>query len=225
VTPPSSSNAAGQEPATPAQHWDRVYTSRAENVVSWFTPQPSTSVGLLDRCGVSARGAVLDVGGGRSRLVEALLDRGHRDVTVLDVSAAALESSADRLGERRHDVTWVRADLLNWAPPRQFEVWHDRAVFHFLTDPADQESYRTVAAAAVIPGGLLVVGTFAEDGPESCSGLPAARYDAASLARVFAPDFVSVLAEREVHRTPGGAEQPFTWVVLRRLDPATTPPG
>ncbi len=182
--------------------------------VSWYQDRPQTSLRLLGQVCAPAD-PVVDVGAGASTLVDELRAEGWSDVTVLDVSATALEVVRGRL-DGDPAVSLVVADLLAWRPERAYAGWHDRAVFHFLVDPDDRRRYRETAAAAVRPGGALVVGAFAADGPQSCSGLPTARYDAASLSAELAPEFAPVHAEREGHRTPGGAEQAFTWVVLRR---------
>jgi SAM-dependent methyltransferase len=198
----------------PSDHWDTVYAERGDDV-SWFQDLPRRSLDFLDRCAVPASASVLDVGGGASRLVDHLLARGHRDVTVVDLSTKALDLAADRL-QHPAEVSWVASDVLDWRPGRSFDVWHDRAALHFLTEPADQARYAELVREHLSPGGLLVVATFAPDGPQQCSGLPVARHDAGSLQRVLGPGLSVVLAEREEHRTPWGSVQPFTWVVLRR---------
>lgn len=197
-----------------ADHWDRVYASKAPDDVSWYQSGAGVSFDLIQKHGPP--GAVIDVGAGASVLVDHLLADGRTDVTLLDVSAEGLEETRRRLGGAADAVTFVVADLLDWQPPRRFALWHDRAVFHFLTGPADREAYVRTVAAALAPDGVVVLGTFAADGPEQCSGLPTARYDAPALAAVFAGGFDLETATREVHRTPWGSEQPFTWVVLRR---------
>ena len=198
------------------QHWDGVYDSRADDEVSWFQALPSTSVRLVRLATQGRRGAsVIDVGAGTSTLVDALLEAGH-EVTVLDVSGEALAKLARRLGRRADPVNCVQADLLGWQPERTYDVWHDRAVFHFLTTAQDVTAYVELVSAAVPSRGALVLGVFAADGPTSCSGLPTSRYDAQALAAHFARTFVLEHQERELHRTPTGATQAFTWVVLRR---------
>lgn len=196
-------------------HWDEVWSHRAVDEVSWFRAEPATSVRLVDAAGLVTGSAVVDVGGGASTLPGRLLDRGL-DVTVLDVSSVALDVARRVLGERAEAVHWVVADVTTWHPSRRYDLWHDRAVFHFLVEPTDQDRYVAAAADAVAPGGALVLATFAPDGPSTCSGLPVARYDADDLAARFAPAFVREASEREVHRTPAGGDQAFTWVVLRR---------
>jgi hypothetical protein len=156
----------------------------------------------------------VDVGGGASVLVDRLLDAGYRDLTVLDVAAAALDRARTRLGSRAGRVTWLVADLLTWVPARRYRVWHDRAVFHFLTAAAARDRYREVLHHALVPGGHVAVGTFAADGPTSCSGLPTARYGPDELAAQV-PGYRVVHRRREVHRTPSGGIQPFTWLLLR----------
>jgi hypothetical protein len=201
-------------PRERAAHWDDAYRALGVESVSWFEPEPTMSLALLDALGIQTDDAVLDVGGGASTLVDHLVDRGFGDVTVLDVSVVALEEGQARLGSTT-SVGWLREDLLSWRPPRRYDLWHDRAVFHFLTDPADRRRYLGVLADGTAPGGAVIMGTFAEDGPESCSGLRVARYGAADLCAELAPLFQPFVTKREVHVTPTGVLQPFTWVAGR----------
>lgn len=159
---------------------------------------------------------MIDIGAGASTLVDALLDIGWEDVTVLDISETALTKVGNRLGQRAKAVTFVAADVRSWQPTRTFDAWHDRAVFHFLVEPADRDHYVAMATEAVPPGGVALLATFAADGPTECSGLPTSRYDTDQLVRAFGPSFALEHAERELHTTPFGTIQPFTWVVLRR---------
>jgi SAM-dependent methyltransferase len=198
-----------------AGHWDAVYGGTPVSGLSWHQDRAALSLRLLELA-EPAHGAVVDVGAGASHLVDGLLDTGWPDVTLLDVSHEALELVRARLGERAAVVSFVVADLLSWEPDRAYQVWHDRAVLHFLTAVEDRQRYAEVASRAVAPGGALVVGVFAADGPEQCSGLPTARYDAPALALALAPGFVLEHHEREEHVPPWGAAQPFTWAVLRR---------
>lgn len=202
--------------ATHREHWDAVYQTKGADQVSWFQPEPTVSLQLIDALGVAPTDPILDVGGGACPLVDRLLERGHTDLTVLDVSAHALRLAQRRLGVRSERVRWEVAELLAWTPPRRYALWHDRAVFHFLTDPGDRARYRQLAAGGLSPGGHLILATFAADGPEQCSGLPVARYGPEQLAAQFTPDFTTVTTRREHHHTPTGAEQPFTWLLLRR---------
>jgi len=197
-----------------ANHWDHVYSSKAANDVSWFQEDPGISIELINRYG--SNGPCIDVGAGASVLVDQLLAQGRTDITLLDVSSESLEATRRRLGDAANVVTFVVADLMTWRPPQQYTLWHDRAVFHFLTNQADRDAYLETVTSAIAPHGVVVLGTFAEDGPEQCSGLPTARYDTASLAAFFSGAFRVEATQREVHRTPWGSEQPFSWIVLRR---------
>ena len=199
-----------------AEHWERVYATRSTSEVSWYQPEPSTSLRLIQRMASGTASAVIDVGGGASLLVDGLFARGFSDVTVLDVSQHALDEVKTRLGERAASVNLVCHDVLAWVPERRYDIWHDRAVLHFLTDPIDRDRYVKLVEKAVQDDGALVVGTFAEDGPTQCSGLPVLRYSLAELANVFSTSFTLMADEREEHTTPAGVVQPFTWVLLRR---------
>jgi 2-polyprenyl-3-methyl-5-hydroxy-6-metoxy-1,4-benzoquinol methylase len=173
------------------------------------------SLRLLGEAGMGPDASVIDVGGGASFLVDRLLERGVRDVTVLDVADRALQVSRDRLGQAGKRVIWLAQDLLEWRPSRRYDLWHDRALFHFLTDPADRGRYAAVLDEALSPDGHVVIATFAEDGPEYCSGLPVARYNASDLAKAL-PGLHPFRAGREEHPTPSGVIQPFTWLMLSR---------
>jgi len=194
-------------------HWQNVYQSRNEDEVSWFQSWPIYSLELIDRVGC---GVVIDVGGGASRLAEALLERGVR-LTILDIAEAALDKSRARLGEQADAVEWVAADITKWRPEASCDLWHDRALFHFLIEPAERGAYAETMAAAVEPGGHAVIATFAPDGPERCSGLPVCRYDANALALEFAPHFQLIDEVREAHVTPAGKLQSFQYCLLRRV--------
>jgi SAM-dependent methyltransferase len=203
--------------AVRSSHWDAVYSEKGEAQTSWFRPHLDESLRLIDALGLPRQAPVLDVGGGRSTLVEDLLERGFTDIGVMDLSAVALAESKKRLGARAEGVHWLVGDITELElPAAYYALWHDRAVFHFLTDVEGRARYVAAMAHAVRPGGHAVIGTFAVDGPERCSGLPVARYDASSLASVFAPEFEPVADSRDVHCTPSGNEQAFTYVVLRR---------
>jgi trans-aconitate methyltransferase len=196
-------------------HWDEVYGRTQGHGVSWFEAEPATSLATIKAL-PHPLDSVVDIGGGASALVDGLLAMGVADITVLDVSHEALSIARDRLGVASTGVHWVASDVLAWNPGRTFDVWHDRAVFHFVTDAADRARYVQKVAATVRPGGHVVIATFAPDGPERCSNLPVARYSANDLIDCFGPDFERVTAFRDVHVTPAGVEQPFTWVVLQR---------
>jgi SAM-dependent methyltransferase len=202
-----------------ARHWQELYAGKVEVETSWFRPQLDESLRLIDGRKLPADAALIDVGAGRSSLVDDLILRGFRDLTALDISPAALTQARRRMGLSGDLVRWITGDVLSAElPAARYDLWHDRAAFHFLTEPAQQERYAAVAARSVRPGRFLLVATFAPDGPERCSNLPVCRYDAASLAERFAADFVRVTEAREEHRTPAGTIQPFTYLLLRRTD-------
>ena len=197
-------------------HWQNVYTTRGEREVSWFEERPALSLELIRAAGATPRSSVIDVGGGASRLVDALLTDGFAAVTVLDISEAALAAAKRRLGGRAADVTWLVADITTWEPSQHYDVWHDRAVLHFLTEESDGAAYVARLKQALRPGGHAIIGTFALDGPERCSGLPVVRYDAKSLADLLGTDFELVDARTHVHHTPTGVIQRFQFSVFRR---------
>lgn len=197
-------------------HWDNAYQSKGEAGVSWFQEYPAISLELIRQCGAGPGSSVIDIGGGASRLVDALLGEGLRDIAVLDLSAAALDAARARLGAVAASVDWIVADITQWRPSRTYDIWHDRAAFHFFTEPADRDAYVARLHVAVEPGGHAIISTFASDGPERCSGLPVMRYDPAALAQVIGPTFQLVNQRRHVHTTPWGSTQAFQFSVLRR---------
>jgi 2-polyprenyl-3-methyl-5-hydroxy-6-metoxy-1,4-benzoquinol methylase len=199
------------------EHWARVYTDKSPADVSWYQPEPAPSLRALDRLGCDPISSFIDIGGGASNLVDALLDRDWRDLTVLDIAASALEAAKRRLGEEAAKVHWEVADITDWQPSRRYDVWHDRAVFHFLTEPEQRQAYRRALSAGTAAGGLVIVATFALDGPERCSGLPVRRYDAGMLANELGPAQKLLESWREEHTTPRGAQQSFTWCAFRRV--------
>jgi 2-polyprenyl-3-methyl-5-hydroxy-6-metoxy-1,4-benzoquinol methylase len=203
------------DPDARALHWNSIYERLGPRAVSWYQPEPLISVAIMETLGVSRDDGVIDVGAGASTLVDVLVAQGFTDVTVLDISATAIGQSRRRLGEDA-PVTWIETDLLTWAPTRRYDVWHDRAVLHFLSAP-EVDTYREVMRRALAPGGLAIVATFALDGPSTCSGLPVTRYDADQLASALGEDFDVLERRREVHSTPMGGAQPFTWVAARRV--------
>jgi hypothetical protein len=201
--------------AEAAAHWDAAY-AQGDDARSWFEKHPDMSLRMLDSAGVSAADALIDVGGGASPLTGALLDRGFRDLTVLDISAAGMRHARDRLGSRADQVHWLTADVLSWHPQRHYQAWHDRAVYHFLTIDEHRQQYLRTLDTATAPGAIAVCGCFAPDGPRRCSGLPVARYGPAQLARQIGAKWLLIGQDREEHITPAGSIQPFTWVALRR---------
>ena len=197
-------------------HWQNVYQTKGERDVSWFQEIPTISLDLIHATGVGADASIIDIGGGASRLADNLLTEGFRSVTVLDVSEKALAASRDRLGPRGKHVTWIVADVTTWRPDKRYDLWHDRAAFHFLTAPGDRTAYAECVRKAVCRGGHVIVGTFAPDGPERCSGLPVVRHDAGSIGKVLGPSFKLIESRRHDHRTPGGTIQRFQFSRFQR---------
>jgi SAM-dependent methyltransferase len=198
-------------------HWERVYSTRGEQDVSWFEATPAVSTEMLDDVGLTPATCVLDVGGGESRLVDHLLGRGLTCIAVLDVSGAALDRARRRLGQVASVVRWIEADVTGaWDTP-PVDIWHDRAVLHFLTTAEDRERYRTHLLSTLKPGGTAVIATFALDGPETCSGLPVMRYSPRLLAEELGADFRLVDSRSWRHTTPQGAIQSFQYSRLERL--------
>ena len=199
------------------EHWDQVYSTKRETEVSWFQAHPERSLELIRAAASTVSASILDVGGGASRLVDELVGLGFSDLTVLDVSHSALDRAKTRLGRRSDDVAWIVADVTRWMPERTWDVWHDRAVFHFLTTAKDQNAYITALEAATKSGSTAIISTFALDGPDRCSGLPVQRYSPATLATRIGPRFQMVFQASEAHTTPSGSTQRFSYAVLKRL--------
>ncbi|AWE73464.1 class I SAM-dependent methyltransferase [Pseudomonas aeruginosa] len=195
-----------------------MYTHKAADAVSWYQPHADSSLALIRQTGIAADAAIIDVGGGASTLVDDLLAAHYSDLTVLDISAAALDVARHRLGGAASAVHWLEADITQVDfPEHRFALWHDRAVFHFLTDAADRARYLNAVGRAVKPGGFVVVGTFAEDGPEQCSGLPVRRYSADTLYDEFGAQFELLGKAEENHHTPFGTVQKFLYCYCRKL--------
>ncbi|MGB8278778.1 MAG: class I SAM-dependent methyltransferase [Methylovirgula sp.] len=197
-------------------HWDNIYTTKAETEVSWFQESPAPSLDLIRSMSATPQASIIDVGGGASRLVDALLGDGFEAVTVLDLSENALAAAKARLGPASSKVRWLAADVTTWEPAEAYDLWHDRAAFHFLTEAADRAAYAERIARAVRPGGQVIIGTFALDGPERCSGLPVLRHDAVSIGAVLGDDFELIDMRRHDHMTPAGAIQRFQFSSFRR---------
>ena len=200
----------------PKSHWERIYQSKLPTQLSWYQPHALRSLSLIRRVSPPPNGAIIDVGGGASTLIDDLLDAGYHDLTVLDLSATALTETRARLGPRADGVRWIEADILDAPlPTTGYSVWHDRAVFHFLLAPADRARYVAQVRRAVRPGGFVLVATFADDGPTRCSGLEVNRYSAAALHAEFGAPFRLMASEREEHVTPGGVRQAFIYCLCR----------
>ena len=199
-------------------HWEKVYTTKATDAVSWFQTHAGLSLDLIKATGVSCDAAIIDVGGGASTLVDDLLTNGYTDLTVLDLSASALAAARNRLGAKASNIRWIEADITKAdLPANKFDVWHDRAVFHFLTTPEDRAAYVQAVFHSVKPGGHVIVATFAEDGPNQCSGLPVIRYRADELHAEFGESFSLLHHEKETHHTPSGTVQQFVYCYCRRM--------
>ncbi|HEX3497512.1 MAG TPA: class I SAM-dependent methyltransferase [Methylocella sp.] len=197
-------------------HWDHIYATKAGSELSWFQEHPAVSLDLIRATGAKPSAAIIDIGGGESRLVDALLDEGFRDITVLDLSEKALTAAKTRLGPKSAKVVWITADVTTWEPLETYDLWHDRAAFHFLTEAAGRKAYVERMAKAVRRGGHVIIGTFALDGPDRCSGLPVLRHDAASVGAVLGQKFSHVDSRCHDHVTPAGRTQRFQFSLFRR---------
>ena len=196
----------------PKAHWEKVYRTKLPTEVSWYRPHLDVSLQLIEEAAPSREAHIIDVGGGESTLVDDLLDRGYHNLSVLDFSATALAVAKERLGDKADLVHWLCGDVTTFALPRQeYDVWHDRAVFHFLTEGNDRAAYVHQVAHAVTPGGHVIVATFGPQGPTKCSGLDVVRYDPNTLHDEFGPQFQLVKHLTELHQTPGGSIQQFTY--------------
>ena len=199
------------------QHWNTVYARKGERAVSWFEPTPDVSMQMIEAAGLHPGTCILDVGGGQSHLVDALLTRGVTCVGVLDVAREALLRPQSRLGDRAADVAWIQADITGVWSWKDVDIWHDRAVFHFLTELADRDRYRQRLSEMLKPGGSAIIATFARDGPEKCSGLPVARYSPETLASELGAGFTLVESHAHLHTTPWGANQAFQYSRFRKV--------
>lgn len=193
------------------KHWQTVYQTKSSTDVSWYQFVPNRSLELIKSAAMLPEAAILDVGGGDCTLVDNLLAAGFTDITVLDISSAALDSAKSRLGAAAGGVVWIAADITDWQPVRRFDLWHDRAVFHFLVDPTLRRRYLGVLQAALVPGGHVVIATFGPEGPTRCSGLDVQRYSVAELSAVLGSCFRLIRSHLDVHLTPAGREQQFLY--------------
>ncbi len=192
-------------------HWNQVYHAKAPNDVSWFQTRPAMSLKLIEAAGIGKAQGIIDAGGGVSVLVDFLLNAGFTKPAVLDISGAALAHAKQRLGARSDKVEWFEADVTAFIPPRRFDLWHDRAVFHFLTDKADRQKYVQALKRTLTPNGHVIIATFAIDGPMKCSGLNVARYDAPAICTELGGEFRLVEQVNETHVTPWNTEQKFSY--------------
>ena len=197
-------------------HWEKIYTTQAPDQVSWYRPHLETSLALIRRAVTDPSAALIDVGGGESTLVDDLLAQGFQNITILDVVPAALEAAKKRLGQAAERVHWLVADITQVElEPRVYDLWHDRAVFHFLTEPQQRIAYVRQVTRAVKPGGHLIVSTFGPEGPTMCSGLEVVRYNVDSLHQEFGARFPLIESSKEFHKTPLGTPQQFLYCYCR----------
>lgn len=200
-----------------AQHWERVFVERDMREMSWYEEVPEASLALTEEAAIPFSAPILDVGGGTSRLAGLLLAAGYTDVTVADISPAALALSRRELGAAAEQITWIEADVRSHDFARPFDLWHDRAVFHFMVEDDDRDGYLSVLRQTLRPGGHLVLATFGREGPRHCSGLPVSRYGADELVETLGADFELISAQIQEHHTPSGNQQEFTYSHFRRL--------
>ena len=199
-----------------ASHWEDIYASKDLKKVSWFQSHPTQSLDIIHRSDIPKKANIIDVGGGASNLVEELLKEGYENISVLDISSNALTTTQSRLGERSKQVQWIIADVLTADLPLQrFDLWHDRAVMHFLTNINDRKTYRSKVLASLKPGGFITILAFAEDGPDHCSGLPVQRFSIDALTNEFGKNFYLVVGEKFSHFTPSGMEQKFVFCLFQ----------
>jgi ubiquinone/menaquinone biosynthesis C-methylase UbiE len=199
-------------------HWENVFATKAENEVSWFQPYPQTSVDFLALFKLPLDANIIDIGGGDSHLVDALLEKGYKNIYVLDISKNALERAKQRLGDKAQLVHWIISDVTEFIPDVQFDCWHDRATFHFLTTDEKIEKYVRIAENSIRPGGYLVIGTFSENGPTKCSGLEIKQYSEATMLQRFRNSFTKMKCITEDHLTPFNTSQHFLFCGFKRKD-------
>jgi len=198
-------------------HWEKIYNNKISMQMSWYQKEPTLSLQLIRKIQLAHDAPIIDVGGGSSLLVDCLCKEGYTNVSVLDVSAKALTTDRDRLGAEAHNVDWQPEDVTQFVPPHQFSLWHDRAVFHFLTDKSDREDYLKVLNRALEPNGHIIIATFAIGGPTKCSGLDIVQYDAGKLIAELGTGFELVETRTETHITPTNQEQRFAYFRLNRI--------
>ncbi len=196
-------------------HWNEIYSNKVEDDLSWFQREPTTSVYFIEKYGNPSE-SFIDVGCGTSTLVDELVKRGFENLTLLDISAQALEIVKQRIPDK-NKITFIASDVLQWQPEEDFQIWHDRAVFHFLTEPEEISAYQILAKSKISHGGILILGTFALDGPPSCSGYQVSQYSAETIRKLFEPEFELIDSLEEIHETPWQSKQNFTWTAFRRV--------
>ncbi len=198
------------------KYWDKVYSGKSENEVSWFQENPAKSLGLIDELNLSKNAAIIDIGGGDSRLVDHLLLQGYSNISVLDISEVSLVKLKDRLGDVDNKVKYISSDVVAFKPLSQFDLWHDRATFHFLTNLEQISEYLELVNKALGPGGNLIISTFSKDGPEKCSGLPINQYSEQELKSLFGKYFINTKCFEDIHVTPWGSSQSFVYCGFKK---------
>lgn len=198
------------------QHWDKVYSEKQPTEVSWYEPMPEISLQLIGSCAVPKDAAIIDIGGGDSFLAEFLVSLGYQDVTVVDISSKALERAKERMCEKADEVEWIQADAGKFEPTKQYDLWHDRAAFHFITDEEQKKNYLNTVHKAIKPGGFVILGTFSDQGPEKCSGLKVQRYSVGEMCRLFEEEFEMLSGKKIDHKTPSGGTQNFTFCSFQK---------
>jgi len=198
------------------EHWENVYRTKNTTKVNWYEPVPKTSLRLIEKLKLSAHAKIIEVGSGNSNLSEFLLKKGYLDITLIDISEEALESAKKRLGEQAKKITWLAADVADFKPPAKYALWHDRAVFHFLTEKGDVNNYANTAGNHIVPGGYLIISTFSNNGPDECSGLHVQQYSEMELSKTFEEKFKKIECFSENHITPSGGSQNFLFCVFQK---------
>jgi len=198
-------------------HWEHVYSDKKSTEVSWYQQHPESSLDLIRATGIDKTARIIDIGGGASTLVDFLLDAGYQNLSVLDIAHSAIEQAKLRLGDSANRVTWIESDITKYSPDETFDLWHDRAVFHFLSDEADRSSYVSTLTNALNPGAHVIIATFGLDGPEKCSGLNVVRYSPETMSAVLGENFQLVETSTEVHTTPRESSQSFVYCRFKRV--------
>jgi trans-aconitate methyltransferase len=198
-------------------HWEDVYRKKKVDEVSWYQPQPGLSLHMIAAAKLDRDAAIIDVGGGASRLIDNLVIQGYTNLSVLDISGESLTCAKERVGPAGQNVQWIESDITVFNPSQKFHFWHDRAVFHFLTDPGERTRYLEVMNKSLASGAYVLIATFAPDGPEKCSGLPVQRYSHESLQQTLGPAYKIVAHEQETHSTPSGGQQKFIYALFRKI--------
>ena len=197
-------------------HWENIYKTKQTEEVSWYQAHPESSLKMIEAAKLPRNAAIIDVGGGDSRLIDCLIERGYENLTILDISGEALKRAKERLGNLGQKVQWIEADITEFNPSEKFQFWHDRAVFHFLTDPKDRSRYLSVMERSLAFPAWIMIAAFAADGPKKCSGLAVQRYSHKSLQETLGPEYQMKVSDQETHLTPQGYQQKFVYTLFRK---------